>query len=61
MVYFIVGIFDYIVFEIFMGNGYFFDCDWWFLGIIMFECLVGWFFFCVEDSYDIYCKIVNWR
>ncbi|KAJ4300144.1 Serine/threonine-protein kinase [Collariella sp. IMI 366227] len=46
---------------IFTGHGYSFDCDWWSLGTIMFECLVGWPPFCAEDSHDTYRKIVNWR
>ncbi|KAL3961859.1 hypothetical protein ACCO45_003382 [Purpureocillium lilacinum] len=52
---------DYIAPEIFTGHGYSFDCDWWSLGTIMFECLVGWPPFCAEDSHDTYRKIVNWR
>ncbi|EGS21633.1 uncharacterized protein CTHT_0034970 [Thermochaetoides thermophila DSM 1495] len=61
MAYSTVGTPDYIAPEIFTGNGYSFDCDWWSLGTIMFECLVGWPPFCAEDSHDTYRKIVNWR
>ncbi|KAI0505481.1 serine/threonine protein kinase [Xylaria bambusicola] len=56
-----VGTPDYIAPEIFTGHGYSFDCDWWSLGTIMYECLVGWPPFCAEDSHDTYRKIVNWR
>ncbi|KAK3353333.1 kinase-like domain-containing protein [Lasiosphaeria hispida] len=61
MAYSTVGTPDYIAPEIFIGQGYTFDCDWWSLGTIMFECLVGWPPFCAEDSHDTYRKIVNWR
>ncbi|GAB1319175.1 Serine/threonine-protein kinase [Madurella fahalii] len=61
MAYSTVGTPDYIAPEIFTGHGYSFDCDWWSLGTIMFECLVGWPPFCAEDSHDTYRKIVAWR
>jgi protein-serine/threonine kinase len=61
MAYSTVGTPDYIAPEIFTGHGYSFDCDWWSLGTIMFECLVGWPPFCAEDSHDTYRKVVNWR
>ncbi|OIW31650.1 kinase-like protein [Coniochaeta ligniaria NRRL 30616] len=61
MAYSTVGTPDYIAPEIFTQNGYTFDCDWWSLGTIMFECLIGWPPFCAEDSHDTYRKIVNWR
>ncbi|KAG6127342.1 Cobalt uptake protein cot1 [Claviceps purpurea] len=61
LAYSTVGTPDYIAPEIFTGHGYTFDCDWWSLGTIMFECLVGWPPFCAEDSHDTYRKIVNWR
>ncbi|KAI0859761.1 kinase-like domain-containing protein [Xylaria cubensis] len=56
MAYSTVGTKDYIAPEILTGKGYSFDCDWWSLGTIMFECLVGW-----APDYDIYHRIVNWR
>jgi protein-serine/threonine kinase len=61
MAYSTVGTPDYIAPEIFTGQGYTYDCDWWSLGTIMFECLVGWPPFCAEDSHDTYRKIINWR
>ncbi|RKF59103.1 Serine/threonine-protein kinase cot-1 [Erysiphe neolycopersici] len=61
MAYSTVGTPDYIAPEIFLGQGYGQDCDWWSLGTIMFECQIGWPPFCAEDSHDTYRKIVNWR
>ncbi|KAK2732491.1 Serine/threonine-protein kinase [Myotisia sp. PD_48] len=56
-----VGTPDYIAPEIFNGHGYTYLCDWWSVGAIMFECLVGWPPFCAEQPTDTYRKIVNWR
>jgi len=61
LAYSTVGTPDYIAPEIFTGQGYGFECDWWSVGAIMFECLVGWPPFCAEDAHDTYRKIVNWR
>ena len=61
LAYSTVGTPDYIAPEIFSGQGYSFACDWWSVGAIMFECLVGWPPFCAEDAHDTYRKIVNWR
>lgn len=43
-----VGTPDYIAPEVFMQRGYGQECDWWSLGAIMFECLVGYPPFCSE-------------
>jgi len=48
---------DYLAPDILTGRGYSFDVDWWALGTIMYECLVGWPPFCSEDRRDTYRKI----
>jgi protein-serine/threonine kinase len=60
LAYSTVGTPDYIAPEIFSGKGYDFSCDWWSLGTIMFECLIGWPPFCAEEAVDTYRKIVEW-
>ncbi|CDK26982.1 unnamed protein product [Kuraishia capsulata CBS 1993] len=61
MAYSTVGTPDYIAPEIFVNQGYGQECDWWSLGAIMFECLVGWPPFCSETPHDTYKKIINWQ
>ena len=61
LAYSTVGTPDYFAPEIFTGHGYSFGCDWWSVGAIMFECLIGWPPFCAEDAHDTYKKIVDWR
>lgn len=60
LAYSTVGTPDYIAPEIFTGNGYDHACDWWSMGTIAFECLIGWPPFCAEESADTYRKIVDW-
>lgn len=55
-----VGTPDYIAPEIFLQKGYGNECDWWSLGAIMFECLVGYPPFCSESTHDTYQKIIHW-
>lgn len=60
LAYSTVGTPDYIAPEIFTGKGYDYGCDWWSVGTIMFECLIGWPPFCAEESTETYRKIVDW-
>jgi serine/threonine protein kinase len=55
-----VGTPDYIAPEIFLQKGYGKECDYWSLGAIMFESLVGYPPFCSEHTHETYQKIVQW-
>ena len=61
LAYSTVGTPDYIAPEVFYKKGYGKECDWWSLGTIMFEMLVGYPPFCSENYTITYNKIVNWR
>lgn len=61
MAYSTVGTPDYIAPEIFIHQGYGQECDWWSLGAIMFECLIGWPPFCLETPHETYRKIISWQ
>jgi len=61
LAYSTVGTPDYMAIETFSQKGYSKECDWWSLGAIMFECLVGYPPFCSESPHDTYLKIINWR
>ncbi|KAJ8370196.1 hypothetical protein SKAU_G00102240 [Synaphobranchus kaupii] len=56
-----VGTPDYIAPEVFMQNGYNKLCDWWSLGVIMYEMLIGYPPFCSETPQETYRKVMNWR
>ncbi|KAJ1557367.1 Serine/threonine-protein kinase, partial [Cladochytrium tenue] len=55
-----VGTPDYIAPEVFSNNGYSNECDWWSLGAIMFECLVGYAPFNGSTPHETYGKIITW-
>ncbi|KAL1747240.1 kinase-like domain-containing protein [Schizophyllum fasciatum] len=61
LAYSTVGTPDYIAPEIFMQQGYDKACDWWSLGAIMFECLVGYPPFCSQTTHETYQKIMDWQ
>ncbi|XBW36696.1 hypothetical protein QEN19_002271 [Hanseniaspora menglaensis] len=61
MAYSTVGTPDYIAPEIFLYQGYGQECDWWSLGAIMYECLIGWPPFCSETPHETYKKIMSFE
>lgn len=61
MAYSTVGTPDYIAPEVFQGNGYTETVDWWSLGTILYEMLVGYPPFFSEDPSETCKKILHWR
>jgi serine/threonine kinase 38 len=56
-----VGTPDYIAPEVLLKKGYGMECDWWSVGAIMFEMMVGYPPFYSDDPMQTCRKIVNWR
>ncbi|OVA03954.1 Protein kinase domain [Macleaya cordata] len=61
LAYSTVGTPDYIAPEVLLKKGYGMECDWWSLGAIMYEMLVGYPPFYSEEAILTCRKIVNWR
>ncbi|XP_074291002.1 uncharacterized protein LOC141617740 [Silene latifolia] len=61
LAYSTVGTPDYIAPEVLLKKGYGMECDWWSLGAIMYEMLVGYPPFYADDPMSTCRKIVNWR
>jgi len=61
LAYSTVGTPDYIAPEVLLKKGYGMECDWWSLGAIMYEMLVGYPPFYSEDPLTTCKKIVHWR
>lgn len=61
LAYSAVGTPDYVAPEVQSKTGYNETADWWSLGVIMFEMLVGYPPFYSEDSSETWLKILNWR
>mmetsp|Transcript_16845 Transcript_16845/g.26240 ORF Transcript_16845/g.26240 Transcript_16845/m.26240 type:complete len:513 (-) Transcript_16845:33-1571(-) len=56
-----VGTPDFIAPEVFMQVGYGKECDWWSVGCIMFEMLIGYPPFCSDTPDETYRKIMNFE
>ncbi|TYI00677.1 hypothetical protein ES332_A11G150600v1 [Gossypium tomentosum] len=61
LAYSTVGTPDYIAPEVLLKKGYAMECDWWSLGAIMFEMLIGYPPFYSDDPMSTCRKIVNWK
>jgi len=61
LAYSTVGTPDYIAPEVFQQSGYTLSCDWWSLGVIMYECLIGYPPFCSESPQETYRKVIMWK
>jgi serine/threonine kinase 38 len=61
LAYSTVGTPDYIAPEILGRKGYGKECDWWSLGVIMYECICGYPPFYADEAVYTCRKIVNWK
>ncbi|GAB4852152.1 hypothetical protein Ancab_016342 [Ancistrocladus abbreviatus] len=61
LAYSTVGTLDYMAPEILLKRGYGMECDWWSLGAILYEMLIGYPPFCSDDPRTTCRKILNWR
>ncbi|KAL3578025.1 hypothetical protein D5086_019529 [Populus alba] len=61
LAYSTVGTPDYIAPEVLLKKGYGMECDWWSIGAIMYEMLVGYPPFYSDDPMSTCRKIVYWR
>ncbi|XP_047327411.1 serine/threonine-protein kinase tricornered [Impatiens glandulifera] len=56
-----VGTLDYMAPEVLLKKGYGVECDWWSLGAIMYEMLIGYPPFCSDDPRMTCRKIIHWK
>ncbi|KAG2146052.1 kinase-like domain-containing protein [Suillus bovinus] len=61
LAYSVCGTNSYMSPEVIRGHGYSFSCDWWSLGVIMFECLYGYPPFVGNSRHVTRQKILNWK
>ncbi|XP_047332496.1 serine/threonine-protein kinase tricornered-like [Impatiens glandulifera] len=61
LAYSTVGTPDYIAPEVLLKKGYGMECDWWSLGAIMYEMLVGYPPFYSDEPMATCRKIINWK
>ncbi|KAL9359612.1 hypothetical protein Peur_047735 [Populus x canadensis] len=61
LAYSTVGTLDYMAPEVLLKKGYGMECDWWSLGAIMYEMLIGYPPFCSDEPRITCRKIINWK
>uniref|UniRef100_A0A1I8ISM9 non-specific serine/threonine protein kinase n=1 Tax=Macrostomum lignano TaxID=282301 RepID=A0A1I8ISM9_9PLAT len=61
LAYSTVGTPDYIAPEVFLQKGYSSNVDFWSLGVIMYEMLIGFPPFCSNGPQETYRKVMAWR
>ncbi|BFZ64997.1 hypothetical protein YB2330_006160 [Saitoella coloradoensis] len=61
LAYSVVGTNSYMAPEVIRGEGYDASCDWWSLGVILFECLYGFPPFVSKTRHATRMKILRWR
>ncbi|KAI0000573.1 kinase-like protein [Russula vinacea] len=61
LAYSVCGTNSYMAPEVIRGQGYSYSCDWWSLGVIMFECLYGYPPFVSNSRHVTRQKILNWK
>uniref|UniRef100_A0A5B7A295 non-specific serine/threonine protein kinase n=1 Tax=Davidia involucrata TaxID=16924 RepID=A0A5B7A295_DAVIN len=61
LAYSTVGTLDYMAPDVLLKKGYGIECDWWSLGAIMYEMLIGYPPFCSDDPRITCRKIINWK
>ncbi|KAK0461301.1 kinase-like protein [Desarmillaria tabescens] len=61
LAYSVCGTNSYMSPEVIRGHGYSYSCDWWSLGVIMYECLYGRPPFVSNSRHITRQKILNWK
>ncbi|KAG6920277.1 hypothetical protein DXG01_005046 [Tephrocybe rancida] len=61
LAYSVCGTNSYMSPEVIRGHGYSYTCDWWSLGVIMYECLYGFPPFVSNSRHVTRQKILNWK
>ena len=56
-----VGTAYYVAPEVLIKKGYTQDIDWWSVGVIFFEMLVGYAPFCAQETHEVCFKILNFH
>lgn len=56
-----VGSNDYMAPEVLEKTGYGFECDWWSLGVILYECIIGHPPFRGDSEFNTYLQILKWK